>query len=60
MQKGDCMQKRHSIMVSEEIYKEIKKIKAELLLNDNLEIKNLGEVIKYIIDYYRKGGGKWR
>lgn len=50
------MQKRHSIMVSEEIYKEIKKIKAELLLNDNLEIKNLGEVIKYIIDYYRKGG----
>ncbi len=54
------MQKRHSIMVSEEIYKEIKKIKAELLLNDNLEIKNLGEVIKYIIDYYRKGGGKWR
>ncbi len=60
MQKGENMQKRHSIMVSEEIYKEIKKIKAELLLNDNVEIKNLGEVIKYIVEYYRKGGNRWK
>lgn len=60
MQKGDCMQKRHSIMVSEEIYKEIKKIKAELLINENMEIKNLGEVIKYIVEYYRKGGNRWK
>lgn len=54
------MQKRHSIMVSKEVYAEIKKIKAELLLNDNMEIKNLGEVIKYIVEYYRKGGNRWK
>lgn len=54
------MQKRHSIMVTEEIYKEIKKIKAELLINENMEIKNFGEVIKYIVEYYRKGGNRWK
>lgn len=54
MQKGDCMQKRHSIMVSDFLYQEIKRLKAKLLIEKNIEIKNLGEVVEYIVRYYKE------
>ncbi len=48
------MQRRHSIMVTSEIYKELKKIKAYLLIKLNLDIKNNGQVIEHIIKYFKE------
>lgn len=48
------MQKRHSIMVPESLYLEIKKIRARLLIEGDIEVKNLGEVIEYIVNYYKE------
>ncbi|MEM3580395.1 MAG: hypothetical protein QXQ64_03925 [Candidatus Bathyarchaeia archaeon] len=54
MHRGESMQKRHSIMVSSPVYLEIKKLKARLLIEKNIEVRNLGQVIEYIVNYYRE------
>lgn len=48
------MQKRYSVMVNSNLYQEIKRIKASLLLKENIELKNLGEVIEFIVNYYKE------
>lgn len=48
------MQKRHCIMVTTKVYKELKKIKAYLLIKQNLDIKNNGQVIEYMIEHFKE------
>lgn len=54
------IQRRHSIMVSDRVHKELKKLKAELLVENNIEVRSLGAVIEYIVDYYKKANQKER
>jgi hypothetical protein len=45
-------------MVSDRVHKELKKLKAELLVENNIEVRSLGAVIEYIVDYYKKAKQK--
>lgn len=57
MQGVICMQKinkRHSIMVSDNTHKELKKLKAELLVESNIEVRSLGGVVEYVVNYYKR------
>lgn len=55
------MQKRHSIMVSPKVYQELKKLKAQLLIERDVEARNFSEVIEYIVNYYKnRGEQKWK
>ncbi|MCS7185311.1 MAG: hypothetical protein NZ870_05275 [bacterium] len=51
------MQKRRCIMVNDHLYQEIKKIKARLLIEQDIEVKNMGKVIEYIVYYYKNKEG---
>lgn len=53
------MKKRHSIMVSEEVYKALKRVRAQLLVNEDMEFKSLGEVILFLVkDFDSRRGGE--
>jgi|GEM_PF-1766672 len=45
---------RKTVSVNEKTLSELKKVRAEICVRDNIEVRSLSETIMFLIEYWRK------